>query len=138
MWTFGGLNTGLNSKRQDSKSILTPSYGANFERQSFTSLKTIESGSITLTKDKYLEFKEFYKNTKQGQNKFTYNDCRFGDRQASFYGSWSATERSGYWIINLSLILDHANMNITTLYAYNGKLATYNDVLAQAEANYEL
>ncbi len=137
-WTFGSLRAGLNENYQDGKSFLTPDYGSNYERQSFTSTKSIVNGSIVLTYEKYLEFKQFYLDTKQGENKFTYSDCRFGDRLASFFGKWTVTETNGFWVVSLSLLLDSVNYEASVALSYNGCLASYNGKTAGLKVNYEL
>lgn len=86
----------------------SPDAGKDFRRQTFTDINDLVQGSVTLTKDQYIRFINWYSSTtKQGANPFSFYDCRVEEyRTARFVGKPIYSENSTFFNATFQLSLD--------------------------------
>ena len=114
-WTWGDLLISNFSDEEQTGFIeVNADAGLPYRREIFTDIQNIVSGTITLDKNDYLSFKDWYRNTiKQGTIPFDFYDCRIGQiRTARFNGKPSYVTNNIYYNISVTLSLEQVNAYI--------------------------
>lgn len=114
-WTWGNfLISNFSDEEQTGFIEVNADAGLPYRREIFTDIQNIVSGTITLDKNDYLSFKDWYRNTiKQGTIPFDFYDCRIGQtRTARFNGKPSYVTNNIYYNVSVTLSLEQVNAYI--------------------------
>lgn len=126
-WTWGNIkNAGFQNEQQTGYIETTPDAGIPFRRKLFSDVGDIIQGSITLTKDQYLQFMSWYNyNTQQGSIAFDFYDCRIGTtRTARFIDKPKYSSNSTNFDVQVILYLSPI-----TIYQDIDSIINENDLL---------
>ena len=108
-WTWGDfLLSNFKDEEQTGFIEVDPDAGLPFRRESFTDITNIVRGTVTLTRQNYIAFKDWYRNIiRQGSLTFDFYDCRVEEtRTARFIGKPSYVTNDKYYNISVTLSLD--------------------------------
>lgn len=117
-WEFGQLlSNGFSNETQQGFEELTPDAGIPFRRESFTDVYDIVRGGIILTRNDYLYFMDWYRNTvRQGTLPFTYYDCRVEkDRVARIVGKPTFSAISNRFSVSITISLEPTRFGVDSL-----------------------
>lgn len=129
-WKFPKIKVqGFQNEFQEGFIEVTPDAGIPYRRERFSDVQDIVSGSVTLTKQQYIDFMSWYKtDIDQGAIPFTYFDCRTKkERVARIVGKPTFQTNSKYFDVNITLAFNSGVI-------YEDRILVANEVLP-LEAN---
>jgi hypothetical protein len=112
-WQWGNIkSSGFQNEQQTGFLETTPDAGIPYRRQRFSDIGDIIQGSVTLTKDQYLQFMSWYKfKIQQGSIAFDYYDCRLGEtRTARIIDKPTYSSNNTYFDVQVKLYLEPATI----------------------------
>ena len=133
-WKWGNfLLSNFKDEEQTGFQEVDPDAGLPFRRESFTDISNIVSGTITLTLQNYIAFKDWYRNViRQGSIPFDFYDCRVDEtRTARLIGKPLYITNNKYYNVSVVLSLDP----VTTYLDWNLLTEDGTPILTEASEN---